>query len=111
MLRKRMEKQWAYFFLSQPTFTANWERGQTRTITQPTRPAPPKSKPRPKPKPKSKAKAPAAESTGDPFFEEIEFKTPPVTPPPKPLSPAKLPATVERDEEFWAFYDQAPRVK
>ena len=95
-----------HFFRSQPKFSANWDRSQTRPL-KPNMDAAvlprPAKKPRTKAKPKSQ---PVAAGQPEPLFEEVVFTTPPVTPPAKPPSPAKLPAAFERDDEFWAFYDK-----
>lgn len=73
----------------------NWDRDAKRPPPPPPAPVE-KPKPRPKPKPKKP----------DVVIEDIEFKTPPMTPPPPKPDIKKVPE-FKRDDEFWDFYDQS----
>lgn len=68
-----MKKSWNDYLSSQPKAEVNWSRN-----------AAPKPKPQPdppKPKPVKKKPAQKQENPSKPEFEEIVFKTPPITPP------------------------------
>lgn len=86
---------------SLPKVAVNWDRSAKREV---------KVLPPEKQKPKKKLKTtrkPVIPIDQEPDFEEVVFKTPPLTPPPPPAqpSPAKMPDYV-KDEEFWSFFDQ-----
>lgn len=61
-----------------------------------------------KPKQKAANKTKKKAVVKDSGFEDVVFKTPPLTPPPpaappEPLVPAKK---VEKDDAFWEFYNK-----
>ena len=86
-----------------PKATVNWNRNAKRE-----KPAAPEIiKPKAKTKPKKQAKDDAkVTNENDIVFEDIEFKTPPLTPPIVHQKPpvAKMPGYME-DDDFWDFYD------
>lgn len=82
-----------------PKAERNWEKGSAARPKPKTATEPPKPKPKPKKQPpKSKPEEPA--------FEEIVFKTPPITPPPPQPEKVTLAPKQERDQEFWDFYNK-----
>ena len=90
---------------SLPKATVNWDRNAKRE--KPAQPEPQNTKPKAKTKLKKEAKDDTkVPNASDIVFEDIEFKTPPLTPPPVYQKPpvAKMPGYME-DDDFWDFYD------
>lgn len=97
ILNERMKKSWNDYLSSQPKAEVNWNRNAAPKPKAPPDP--------PKPKPVKKKPAQKQENPSKPEFEEIVFKTPPITPPPD-QGPVKLAPKAKRDNEFWDFYDK-----
>ena len=83
-----------------PKAYITWDRNAKRTVPKIEPLLKPKAKPvKTKPKAQEKSQKPSEPE------EEIVFVTPPLTPLPEP-SLAPMPKKLERDDEFWKFYDQ-----
>ncbi|XP_033744831.1 uncharacterized protein LOC117330545 isoform X1 [Pecten maximus] len=99
ILYERMRKSFREFLSSMPKAERNWEKGSTSKPKPKTAPVQPKPKPKPK-------KQPTKSKPEEPAFEEIVFKTPPITPPPPQPEKVALAPKKERDQEFWDLYDK-----
>ena len=105
-MQKRQRAQWEKYQATRPKFQANWDRNAKREPAPPTKP-----KPKAKPKLRPLKKDPKQGSShniieNDIVFEDIEFKTPPLTPLYKPPPPPPAEAIQGKDDDFWDFYDQ-----
>jgi hypothetical protein len=92
-----MKKLWNEYIQNQPKAQPNWDRNAPR-------PMPPAKPNTSKKKPKVKQKSKHRKKPEPVPFENVEFKTPPLTPPVAKLEPVK--SEVKKDNEFWDFYDK-----
>ncbi len=107
VLYERMKRRLKEYEASRPKPKVNWDRNAKREKVVPAQV--PKAKPKPKPKVKKEEtpKEPSIPNANDMVFEDIEFKTPPLTPLatlPPPVAAAPVPDYMEKDD-FWDFYD------
>ena len=100
-IRGRLKKTWDEFEESRPKPKVNWNRNAKRAPPPP-KPKEPKGKPKTMPKPKDPSPPPKS----DMVIEDIEFKTPPLTPPAVLLPPPPVKVAPDEDDDFWDFYGQ-----
>lgn len=96
ILRERMKKQWDEYADATLKASVNWDRGAKRVV-------PEKTEIKQKPKKSMKNKPMKKQQTKVDAIEEVQFKTPPLTPI-QSNSPEKFPE-YSKDEEFWKLYD------
>lgn len=101
---EKAQKQWQQYEENKPKLAVNWDRTAKRELKPAPAPAPAQTK---KPKKPTNKKAEAGkQNLGDVELEDIEFKTPPLTPPSKPPERIHVAKSVAKDDDFWDFYDQ-----
>ncbi len=101
-----MKRRLKEYEASRPKAKVNWDRNAKREKVVPAQVPKQKTKPKPKVKKEEPPKDPPVPNANDMVFEDIEFKTPPLTPPvtlPPPVAAMK-PEYMEKDD-FWEFYD------
>ena len=102
VINQQMVKKWMAYEESRPQLHPNWDRGAKRP---PPVPKQKEMKPKAKPSIKHTKREVNTKKVSSSPFEEVVFKTPPLTPPPPKPDLVKKPSYT-RDDAFWEFYDQ-----